>query len=123
MEGNLTYLEGEGSEEWLFVKSMAAMAMFVLAHCVTLLVLAVFAKMTHERAELAHPVFAVIFQEIIIIIFCEVSALCILTALITYPENNILLVLYSLPAFTAMQFHQVTWLTVTCLRYAIMIIS
>ncbi len=116
MEDNFTDTQ-EYFKDYLIVHNPWVLFIFVLGHCFTLSCLGIFAKMLHERAELAHPVFAVIFQEMIVMILCEMSSLGILIALTFYRRNNSLLMLfYSTPAFTAMQFHQVTWLIVTCLR-------
>ncbi len=115
MDANSTASD-QDVQDWLIVSNPWVLAAFVLTHIGTLSVLIFFGKMMHKHAELAHPVFAVIFQEIIIMIICELSALGILAALVANLKSTVLVFLYSSCAFTAMQFHQVTWLIVTSLR-------
>ncbi len=69
----------------------------------------------HAKVELSHPVFAVIFQEVIVLCACE--CVCFVTVLasgIDYDAYFFPMVLQGM----AINFHQWSWLVVTALRLA-----
>ncbi len=88
-----------------------------MTHGGTLTCLAVFAKMMWDRAEIAHPVFAVILQEMLALLFFETLGLILTLCLVIDPMNITLLSFYPTPSYVALLFHQVTWLIVTYLRW------
>ena len=79
----------------------------------TALALAFYAYVMHAKVEIAHPVFAVVFQEIGVSCACvAVSFVAVLTTGIDYDAYYLPLVLQAV----AMHFHQWSWLTITWLR-------
>ncbi len=95
-----------------FFPHRASLAIF---HGVTLLTLTFYAYIMRVKIELKHPVFAVIFQEIIVLFVCElVSFLSVLSSGIDYSVGA-----YYLPLTVQLMghlFHQWSWFTITCLR-------
>ncbi len=114
MESNST---NEFNDDWIIIDHHWVQAVFSLTHGLTLACIAVFAKMIRHRVEIAHPVFAVIFQEVLVMLFLEMSGLVLTVLLAAYPENSMLIVLYAMPPYASLNFHQVSWLVVTYLRY------
>ncbi len=88
----------------------------VMAHVVTLVSLWACIKMSHDKVEIRHPVFAMVFQEIIVLVVTElvgyVSLLFMMGDYITLWR-----IIFLFVSVASLQFHQITWLFVTCLRY------
>ncbi len=113
MTSNIT-----GKEKFVFVLLEEPNAQLVLipAHIVTACFLCRLAKTIVQKAPLSHPVFAVAFQEVIVLILCELVCLCVLTAIACGNPLDLTFAAYVEPPLLALQFHQVSWLLITALR-------
>ncbi len=100
-----------------------ALLVLIPAHFVTVSFLCVLAKIIHERAPMAHPVYAVAFQEVIVLVICAITCLCVLITIACGNPLNIKFMVYIEPPLIAMQIHQVSWLMITALRYYLLIIN
>ncbi len=113
-------MEPNSTEEydinWLLADSHCLQTIFLLTHSGTLACIAVFAKRIHDRAELDHPVFVVIFQEVLVMLAFEACGLVLIIMLMFEHMNKVILIMYSTLPFAFLQFHQGTWLVVTYLR-------
>ncbi len=69
-----------------------------------------------SRADLAHPVYAVIFQEMVMLSVCVLADNCLLVSAVVVRSEK-LMVAYLNVARVAMLFHPVTWAVVSLLRY------
>ncbi len=85
-------------------------------HGATLLTLFFYAYVMHAKVEIAHPVFAVIYQEVCVLCACELISFGALLA--TGIELDAYFSVMFLQGM-AMSFHQWTWLVVTYLRCAL----
>ncbi len=86
-------------------------------HTVTLLAFLLVGKMVYDMIEISHPVFALAFQEIVVMVICKVVELiCLLCQVVT--QSDLAFLLYTFVPVAALQFHQVTWLSITALRYS-----
>ena len=103
---------------FLPLESGFAKAGISFAHIVTLSLLSAAAAAVRRRVDLNHPVFAVVFQELIIILFCELSAAVLLGITLLFWHSEALLALISACTTVGLQFHQLSWLFVTVLRCA-----
>ena len=92
---------------------LLARAFLAVIHSGTFLTLCFYAYVTHARVEVSHPVFAVVFQEILALAALEtVAFLNVLVVGVSYEFYVVPLVCIAL----AMQVHQWSWFAVTCLR-------
>ena len=94
---------------------LLARASLAFLHGFTLLALSFYAHVLRTRVEISHPVFAVIFQETLVLCCCEAASFAaVLIAEIDYSYSG-----YYLPLFLqglSVHFHQWSWFAVTCLR-------
>ncbi len=111
-------LEAEDAlDTWTGSESTYLMARLLVAsfNAGTFLSLAFFLYVIYSKVEIGHPVFAVVFQEVCILFLSQTIAF--LTSLfrgipLTLDEN---IPIFVLSAFT-LQFHQWSWLVISCLR-------
>ncbi len=75
----------------------------------------VITKMTYDKVDLTHPVFAVVFQELLVLIVCEVISLGHLL-LSFYIKNDAVIRGYFFGMRLAALFHPSTWLVISYLR-------
>ncbi len=87
----------------------------VTLHTLTLLVFLVVDKMVYDMIEITHPVFALAFQEVIVMTACKSIELACLMAL-AVTGSDLPFMLYTFVPVIALSFHQVTWLSITGLR-------
>ena len=93
--------------------SISNRASLAVLHGGTALTLCFYAYVMHTKVELSHPVFAVIFQEVIVLCACEcVCFVMVLASGIDYDAYFFPMLLQGL----AINFHQWSWLVVTTLR-------
>ncbi len=98
-----------------FYEVTSLLAAMLSLHAVTLAVLISHACAMARNVRLDHPVFAVIFQEMIILIVCSCADSSLLVVAI-FNQTELLMVAYLNVARMAMLFHPVTWLVVSLLR-------
>ncbi len=89
-------------------------------HLLTLSVQSVTAKMVYDKVEIAHPVFAAIFQELVVV--TSLNVFCLVCLFSTFKITDVrwmdyVMLTYTMGGVFALQFHQTTWLCVTYLRY------
>ncbi len=90
-------------------------------HSVTLLTLISHTWVMASRADLTHPVYAVIFQELVVLSICAFADSCFLVSA-TFVRSEKLAAAYLNVARMAMLFHPVTWAVVSLLRYFLILI-
>ncbi len=89
-----------------------------VAHSITWLALAASARLLHQRVEIGHPVFAVIFQEVVVLLIIETVAVVLLFTMLL-EELEVLALMFLLLMRSALQFHPCTWVIITYLRQVI----
>ncbi len=87
----------------------------LVLHWLALLVLLLLAKVTRDTCETTHPVFAVISQEIWMLGCCDLIC-CISIFWLCGPEKWAASYFFALLGDLTLQFHQISWLVITCLR-------
>ncbi len=108
---------------WYFEKSLLQYLIYfqhrlslALFHGVTLLALCFYAYIMHAKIDISHPVFAVIYQEILVLLFSELISFVVVLA--TGIDFNT----YYLPLMlqiNVIYFHQWSWFIVTALRHVL----
>lgn len=98
----------------------AAKLLLASANAATLGVLCAAAKALRDRVEVAHPVFALVFQEAAVLCSCQ-ALCCVLGVLVAIggdegDAGQMWETLYFVVSNVALQFHQMTWFYVTVLR-------
>ncbi len=92
----------------------AAMA---LEQALILVLLLAMLKMMREQVELEHPVFALIFQEVVVSCVCSaVVVACLVLVILIGDKLEIILMTYQMFTRLGLQFHQVSWLCITYIR-------
>ncbi len=76
---------------------------------------AVLAKMIHDKVDAAHPVFAVVFQELLVFMMCQMTGLGNLL-LSFHIKNDAVVGAYFFGMRLAALFHPSTWLVISYLR-------
>ncbi len=105
-----------GDREVTEPQLLLARACLAFVHGFTLIALCFYAYVVRAKVELQHPVFAVVFQETVVLSALELANfLAILSSGVDYFNQFQPLVLQCL----AVQFHQWSWLAVTYLRLSI----
>ncbi len=89
--------------------------LLILLHLLMLLTFLVCVYVSYSRVEIGHPVFACLFQEVVVLSLCEVAEVSLLVLLAVF-ESERLTIAYMFVARVALQIHPNTWLVVTCLR-------
>ena len=84
-----------------------------LQDLLAILIWTLFLRLMYKTVEIGHPVFAVIFQEIIVLITVSVVSF-LNTALTT--DLDIWIVNQDLVGISGLSFHQSSWLIITVLR-------
>ncbi len=100
------------------IESLAAKLSLLLAHVATLAALFTCVRMMYDKVQIKHPVFAVVFQEIMALCTCEAVTYVFLLVMIG-DDNETWKVLSMSCSFAALQFHQVFWLCITAMRCVI----
>ncbi len=117
MEGNNTTdcsLEEDPSELHVLDNPGVKLAL-VGIHAGTLLTLCACVKTTYDKVEINHPVFAVVFQGLVILTLCQlIGYISLLFMMVDFIKLWRLIFLAI--SLSAMQFHQVTWLCVTSIK-------
>ncbi len=93
-------------------------AVLLIQHVVILIVLLVWIRTSRKTVELAHPMYALLHQEMIVLALFSSMDIVVLLALPFLEERRgtILGGFYMVINIAALQFHQVTCLSVACLR-------
>ncbi len=94
---------------------LAPRATLVSLHGGTVLTLWFYTYIIYAKVDIRHPVFALIFQEAVVLSVADTAAfLTILTSAVEYEK----LVPSMFIQILAHTFHQWSWLVITCLRYS-----
>ena len=93
-----------------------AKAVLVSAHFATLLYAGLFTFATYTKVEICHPVFAILFQECILLCAFEVVTFILLLST-GVDIDNYKTMKATPPQIAAVHCHQWSWLFVTCLRF------
>ncbi len=93
----------------------AAFGVFSL-HLLTLLALVTLSRSLRGKIDLAHPVFAVLHQELMVLSAGQ-GAVCVLLAAAVASRTEYLLLAMGFVSTLSLQFHQMSWLGITVLRY------
>ncbi len=88
----------------------------LLVHLISLSMLFACALIMHRHVEIGHPVFACIFQEVVVLCICETVEIAMLVTNIWF-RLEWLAIRYLHVARVALQIHPTTWVIVTSLRY------
>ncbi len=74
-------------------------------------------KLMYDGVEITHPVFALIFQEVIVVMTCVVINIASIVGRLTLGYlGGVFMVVNSLAVSYSIMFHQTTWLAITSLR-------
>ncbi len=93
---------------------LAPRATLASLHGGTMLALWFYAYVIHAKVEIQHPVFAIIFQEVVVLSLSETTSfVALLAAAIDYEHHKFVM----LNQMVSQMFHQWSWLVITCLRY------
>ncbi len=95
-----------------------ARTVIIFQHLATLIILILLIWMAYKTAELRHPVYALLYQELVVLaIFASLSLLDLLFMIVTEEDKNSPLTgIYFFIDIAALQLHQITCLSVACLR-------
>ncbi len=96
-------------------ENLAVMACLMLAYLLTASALMAMATLVFRQIDLGHPVFGVVFQELLVLLTLEMSMAILLGIHFVTKVEKLLLGL-AVAATFAMQFHQLSWLCITGLR-------
>ncbi len=88
----------------------------VCLHTVSLGVLAAFVRAVSCGVDISHPVFAVVHQELKVVMAAE-SIICLFFGISLVHHAEVFLLLMCIVSTLSMQFHQLSWLGITILRY------
>ncbi len=89
----------------------------VLSRSATLAWLLFTAKMVKDKAEIRHPVFALVWQQVLFMLLCQGFATvgqAMHLAGVEVGQKTVKI--GAVAGILAHQFHQMTWLSITCLR-------
>ncbi len=76
-------------------------------------------KLMVDEIELEHPVFAILFQEVIVSCTCSSVVIVTLVLVICIGDyTGMIQLTYHVFATLGLQFHQVSWLIITYIRYS-----
>ncbi len=94
-----------------------SVSVLILLHVLLLPVLMFMAKTVRDKVDIRHPVFSLIFVELVIFSMIVSLALILVTALTVrnHPWDKFITV-FNAAANLAIVFHQTTWLCITYLR-------
>ncbi len=100
--------------------------LILLIHTFNLIALLVCSRLMYNGVQIAHPVYALIFQEVWVLIALDVACAAAFKIIVKYggeEEGRVafLLLFYFASAQVGLQFHQMTWLGVTCIRYYLLL--
>ena len=106
------------------IEALPAKLLLVCAHAATLAALCACAKTIYDKVEIAHPVFAVVFQEVLVLCATEAAAGAFLLAIVAgggdgdgEGQSHAYLHFPFMGVSTmALQFHQISWLCITLMR-------
>ncbi len=85
-------------------------------HAVTLLALISYTWAMASQADLAHPVYAVVFQEMVMLSICALAESCLFMSAVVFRSEKFVVVYFNV-AWISMLFHPVTWAVISLLRY------
>ncbi len=94
------------------------LALFFVQHIMTLIVIVIAIRAAFNTVEIGHPMYALLYQEAIVLaLFVAMKLLVLLVmAFVDDSENSLATGFYMAIDVAALQFHQVTCLSVACLR-------
>ncbi len=97
---------------------IAGVFTLVAQHVATLIVLVFWIRMSHRTVELAHPMYRLLHQEMVVLaLFSSANTIILLTMTILGSVwRTTLFAIYMVVNFASLQFHQVTCLSVACIR-------
>lgn len=102
--------------EELSTPSDISKTILLILYILTIPVYALVAKMIHDVVDVAHPVFAMAFQDVVVLcVYMIFDVLCLMSIFVGYKLDTAR-VFYHIFQAAAIQFHQWTWLIITCLR-------
>ena len=131
---NATSNSFEGCSLLLSTESPQVKALVVLAHLPVLLLLLSTVQDVYQKVQVAHPVFAVVFQvgkrflqqcfvsqmvlckQDLVVLSIGCIAECATLLHVLTSDNEVWVIIGSMFATVVMQFHQLSWLVVTLLR-------
>ncbi len=112
---NFTSDSGEEGE-FILLDYPGAKLVLIVVHTSVLASLFACAAMMHRATEVAHPVFAVAFQEVAVLCCGELLAFLLLLPMMV-EKMQYWFSVFMIISTACLQFHQLSWLAITCLRY------
>ncbi len=90
----------------------------LVEHGVTLIILFLWFRTTHKHVDVSHPLYALLYQEIIVLALLASLNIIFLLVIMSGEGTKMTMVsgIYLFTYMAALQFHQVTCLLATCLR-------
>ncbi len=87
-------------------------------HVITLIILILWIRTTHKTVEVSHPMYALLYQEIIVLALFASLNIIVLLVITSGEGTNMTMIsgIYVFVYVAALQFHQVTCLSAACLR-------
>ncbi len=103
----------------LFSEDLASIYVLLIEHSATLVLMSWWIRSSYRSVELAHPMYGLLYQEMIVLALSNfLNAIVLLSVmLVDNAEVGIAAGLYIIIDVAALQFHQVTCLSVACIRY------
>ncbi len=95
--------------------NVAGMCLLLVLHVLTLTVLVIFVKVVYDKVDIKHPVFAIVYQDLVVVLVCESTMFLFLVVTLVEHKELFLMVISSAKTLSV-QFHQLSWLAVTVLR-------
>ncbi len=90
----------------------------LVQHILTLIVLTSWIRTTHQTVEIAHPMYRILYQEMVVLtLLSSMNAfIMLLMPILEVRTANIFGGMYMVINFAALMFHQITCLSVACIR-------
>ena len=94
-----------------------SLSILVFVHAATLVAYLLEMRRTYKTSDLQHPVFACVLQEVAVLSLCLLLHIVslVLTAVLG-DEYEMVHGMYIAALIWALQFHQLTWFAIACLR-------
>ena len=100
------------------MENLVAVWAAICVHVLSMVVIVTFAHEVSVKVDIDHPVFAVIHQELKVVVASE-TVICLLFGVSLIHHMEVLLLLMCIMSVLSMQFHQLSWLGITILRYTV----
>ena len=98
----------------------------ISSHFLTILLCLGMSKFAYDKTDIAHPVFAIIFHEMVVLSSLQFALLLLYLVKKSFEDfsptkEKIDFLIMFIISF-AMFYHQISWLCITCLRYQILLL-